>query len=166
MSILLRMQESRYLIYKSTRKPTAFKRWVFLNEVRGLNPVPRKARSATFIWASSKADCEYPWLRMQDQVKNRYLGNSSARQKRLYKLHVTASRLSVICTIISIGQTPDMNTHWTLGEVFTSLVRKRTEWSVQPKRIFLVMLYILALYEWFWLNCYIFGYGWNHRFCK
>ena len=48
-------------------------------------------------------------LGMQDQVKNRYLGNSSARQKRLYKLHVTASRLSVICTIISIGQTPDMN---------------------------------------------------------
>ena len=40
---------SRYLIYKSSRKPTAFKRWVFLNEVRGLNPVPRKARSDTFI---------------------------------------------------------------------------------------------------------------------
>ena len=40
---------ARYLIYKSSRKPTAFKRWVFLNEVRGLNPVPRKARSATFI---------------------------------------------------------------------------------------------------------------------
>ena len=40
---------ARYLIYKSSRKPTAFKRWVFLNEVRGLNPVPRKARSDTFI---------------------------------------------------------------------------------------------------------------------
>ena len=147
MWILLLMQESQYLIYKSSRKPTAFKRWVFLNEVRGLNPVPRKARSATFIWASSKADCEYPWLRMQDQVKNRYLGNSSARQKRLYKLHVTASRLSVICTIISIGQTPDMNTHWTLGEVFFEPSVKAYRVKCPAKKNILSNLHILALYE-------------------
>ena len=37
------------LMYKSTRKPTAFRLWVLLNEVRGSSPVPRKARSAAFI---------------------------------------------------------------------------------------------------------------------
>ena len=38
-----------------------------------------------------------------------YLVNNSVRQKGLYKLHMTAGRLSVICTILSIGQMPDMN---------------------------------------------------------
>ena len=35
--------------YKSSRKPTAFRRWVLLNEVLGSSPVPRRARSAAFI---------------------------------------------------------------------------------------------------------------------
>ena len=38
-----------------------------MHEVRGSSPVPRKARSATFIGASSNADCEYPLDRAKQE---------------------------------------------------------------------------------------------------
>ena len=50
------------MIYKGTRVPTAFRRWVLLYEVCGLSLVSRKVCSVALVWESSKADCEYLWL--------------------------------------------------------------------------------------------------------
>ena len=44
-----KISEHMDVVYKSSRKPTAFRRWVLLNEVLGSSPVPRRARSAAFI---------------------------------------------------------------------------------------------------------------------
>ena len=46
---------------------------------------------------------------MSDFYNKTNLYNSSAMQKPLCKLYMTACRLRIICTMVSIGQTPNMN---------------------------------------------------------